>query len=77
VADRTVAHHRTVPEIPSERKREVLRLVAAGYANKEIAVRLGITSWGVEKHLRQLFRRYAVPNRTALVLAAYREGHLS
>jgi len=66
-----------VPQVPTERKREVLRLVAAGYANKEIAVRLGITPWGVEKHLRQLFRRYAVANRTALALAAYREGHLS
>ena len=66
-----------MPLVPSERKRQVLRLVAAGYANKEIAARLGITPWGVEKHLRQLFRQYAVPNRTALALAAYRAGHLS
>jgi len=76
VLERTDAQHAHVP-LPSKRKREVLRLVAAGYANKEIAAHLGITSWAVEKHLRQLFRRYAVPNRAALVFAAYRAGHLS
>jgi len=64
-------------EALSRRKREVLALVADGYATKEIASRLGVTSWAIEKHLRQLFRRYAVPNRAALVSAAFREGHLS
>ena len=61
---------------PSRRKREVLELVASGHANKEIAARMGITSWAVEKHLRQLYRRYDVPNRAALVTAAFRRGDL-
>lgn len=61
----------------SRRKREVLSLVADGYATKEIASRLGVTSWCIEKHLRELFRRYAVPNRAALVRVAFREGLLS
>lgn len=61
----------------SRRKREVLSLVADGYATKEIAGRLGVTSWCIEKHLRQMFRRYAVPNRAALVRAAFRDGLLS
>ena len=61
---------------PSARKREILDLVAAGMPNKAIAGRLGITAWAVEKHLRQLFHHYDVPNRAALVNAAHREGHL-
>lgn len=63
--------------VPSARKCEVLALVAAGCANKEIARRLGVTPWAIEKHLRQLFRFYRVPNRAALVRAALRSGHLT
>jgi DNA-binding NarL/FixJ family response regulator len=62
---------------PTRRKREVLELVADGYATKQIAARLGISSAAVEKHLRQLFRRYGVPNRAALVCAAFRRAHLA
>jgi DNA-binding CsgD family transcriptional regulator len=61
---------------PTARKREILELVAAGYATKEIAAALGISGAAVDKHLRQLFRRYAVPNRAALVGAAFRRAHL-
>jgi len=61
---------------PSRRKREVLELIADGYATKQIAARLGISDATVEKHLRQLFRRYGVPNRAALVCAAFRRAHL-
>ncbi len=46
---------------PSGRKREVLELIAAGYATKQIAARLGVSSPTIEKHLRQMFRRYGVP----------------
>lgn len=62
---------------PSRRKYLVLELVAAGHANKEIAASLGVTPWAIEKHLRQLFRQYDVPNRAALVCAAFRCGHLA
>jgi DNA-binding CsgD family transcriptional regulator len=62
---------------PSERKRQVLELVAAGHATKQIAARLGISTAAVDKHLRQLFRRYGVPNRAALVGAAYRRAHIA
>ena len=58
------------------RKHEVLELLAAGYATKEIASRYGLTSWAIEKQLRLLFREYAVPNRAALVGAAFRRGDL-
>ncbi|HKW78795.1 MAG TPA: helix-turn-helix domain-containing protein [Candidatus Limnocylindria bacterium] len=62
---------------PTTRKRQVLELVAAGYATKQIAAELGISDAAVEKHLRQLFRRYGVPNRAALVSAAFRNSHLA
>jgi DNA-binding NarL/FixJ family response regulator len=62
--------------LPTRRKREVLELVADGYATKQIAARLGISDAAVDKHLRQLFRRYGVPNRAALVCAAFRRAHL-
>jgi DNA-binding CsgD family transcriptional regulator len=61
---------------PTRRKKQVLELVAAGYATKQIAAELGISGAAVDKHLRQLFRRYAVPNRAALVGAAFRRAHL-
>ena len=71
--------HRGMDEVPvpSSRKREVLELVAAGYATKQIAARLGISTAAVDKHLRQLFRRYGVPNRAALVGAAYRRAYIA
>jgi DNA-binding NarL/FixJ family response regulator len=62
--------------LPTRRKREVLELVADGYATKQIAARLRISDAAVDKHLRQLFRRYGVPNRAALVCAAFRRAHL-
>jgi DNA-binding NarL/FixJ family response regulator len=62
--------------LPTRRKREVLELVADGYATKQIAARLGISDAAVDKHLRQLFRRYGVANRAALVCAAFRRAHL-
>ena len=62
---------------PTRRKRQVLELVAEGYATKQIAAKLGISTAAVDKHLRQLFRRYAVPNRAALVSAAFRRAHIS
>ncbi len=61
---------------PTRRKKQVLELVALGYATKQIAAELGISGAAVDKHLRQLFRRYAVPNRAALVGAAFRHAHL-
>ena len=71
--------HRRMDDValPTARKRQVLELVAAGYATKQIAARLGISTAAVDKHLRQLFRRYGVPNRAALVGAAFRRAHIA
>jgi DNA-binding NarL/FixJ family response regulator len=54
----------------------VLRCVAAGSTNKEIAADLRITESAVKKHLEALTRRYGVRGRTAIVRAAIEQGHL-
>lgn len=65
---------RGAPRRPSDREIEVLELVAAGLSNDEIAERLVLSLKTVESHLRRLFNRYGVMNRTELAVLALREG---
>ena len=60
----------------SQRQIEVLKLVAAGAANKEIANSLGITENTVKTHLKHIFSALGVTKRTACVLAAKSRGLL-
>lgn len=59
---------------PSERELEVIGLIVAGHSNDEIAAELAIGPKTVESHLRRLFARYSVYNRTALAMLALHEG---
>ena len=52
------------------RRAEVLRLVAAGISNKEIAARLHLSPRTVEKHVENLLRITAAQSRTQLVAIA-------
>jgi DNA-binding NarL/FixJ family response regulator len=54
----------------SEREKQVLRLVAAGLANKQIARRLGIAESTVKVHTGNIFRRIGVTDRTSAALWA-------
>ncbi|KQX75126.1 response regulator transcription factor [Aeromicrobium sp. Root472D3] len=54
----------------SPREDEVLRLVAEGLANKQIARRLGITERTVKAHVGSVFRRIGVGDRTSAALWA-------
>jgi len=56
----------------SSREVEVLRLVAAGLANKQIARRLGIAERTVKAHLTNIFTRIDVTDRTQAALWAER-----
>lgn len=56
----------------TERQVDVLRLLARGRSNKEIARELGITEGTVKVHLLSVFRLLGVRNRTEAVLAAQR-----
>lgn len=59
---------------PSNREIEVLELVVRGAGNDEIARQLFLSLKTVESHLRRLFNRYGLMNRTELAVLALREG---
>lgn len=54
----------------SARETEVLRLVAKGMANKQIARSLGISEHTVKVHLGNVFRRIGVSDRTSAAIWA-------
>lgn len=58
----------------TEREVEVLRLVAQGLTNQEIAVRLVISDWTVRTHMRNILSKLHLANRTQAALYAIREG---
>jgi DNA-binding NarL/FixJ family response regulator len=58
----------------TEREREVLRLVASGLANKQIARRLSISEKTVKGHLTHVFQAIGVTDRTQAALWAERNG---
>lgn len=59
-----------VLNVLSPREREVLHSLARGYRNKEIAAQLGVSVGTVKTHLRHIFRKLTVSDRTGAVLAA-------
>jgi DNA-binding NarL/FixJ family response regulator len=54
----------------SPREREVLRLLAQGKGNKEIASMLWISAGTAKTHVRHIFKKLKVSDRTGAVLAA-------
>ncbi len=58
----------------TDREHEVLSLVRAGLANKQIARRLGISERTVKAHLTSIFQRLGVTDRTQAALWAERQG---
>jgi DNA-binding CsgD family transcriptional regulator len=57
-----------VPRLPlSTRELEVLRLVADGATDAQVARRLGLQTATVSKHLTRIYARLEVPNRAAAV----------
>jgi DNA-binding NarL/FixJ family response regulator len=58
----------------SERELAVLRLVAIGRANKKISLHLGISDETVKAHLKSIFAKLGVSDRTHAVSVAIRRG---
>jgi DNA-binding NarL/FixJ family response regulator len=56
------------------REEEILRLVAGGNSNREIAARLLIAEGTVKNHLRNILGKLHLKNRTELASFAFRQG---
>jgi DNA-binding NarL/FixJ family response regulator len=59
-----------VPRL-TRRHWELLRLVAAGHTNSQIARRLGVSEGTVRIHLQNIYARLHVSSRTAAVTRAF------
>jgi len=64
------------PAALSHREREVLRLVAGGRSNKQIARELGITERTVKFHVTSILNKLGAENRAQAVAVAARRGLL-
>ena len=60
----------------SEREAEVLRLIASGYSNKEIAGRLSLSVKTVEAHKANAMRKLGLRGRIDIVKYAVLQGWL-
>ena len=65
------------PQTLTERETDVLRLLALGQSNKEIAHSLSIGEKTVKTHVSSILRKLGVPSRTQAALHAVRIGLVS
>jgi DNA-binding NarL/FixJ family response regulator len=70
------AHPSTLIEPLSEREREVLRLIAKGSSNREIAGKLCLAEGTVKNHITNILAKLAVRDRTQAALKAVEQGLL-
>ncbi len=88
VCDTALAHKllKRAPHLPvqvnateylTQRELEVLKLVAKGMSNSNIAEQLGIGTRTVKHHLMNVFDKMGVTSRTEAVLKALRHGWVS
>jgi len=61
----------------SEREREILRLIAQGFSNREIAELVALSKLTIECHTKNIYRKLAVGSRTAAVFEARALGLLN
>jgi DNA-binding CsgD family transcriptional regulator len=66
----TERRSRPVPEL-TPRQWDLLRLIAAGHTNTQIARQLGLSEGTVRTHLENIYNRLQVQNRTAAVIRAF------
>jgi DNA-binding NarL/FixJ family response regulator len=76
---RTLVSAVSPPSLPAvdgltSREVDVLRLIAEGLANREIAARLFVTEATVKSHINRLFAKTGVTHRAQAVQYAYEHG---
>ena len=72
IADEIALH--VVDEALTEREIAVLRLVSVGKANKQVASALGLSEETIKGHLKSIFSKLDVADRTHAVTVAARRG---
>lgn len=65
-----------VSERLTQRETEILRLMAAGYSNQEIAAALDLAEGTVKNHVSAILGKLGVGDRTRAVLKAIEQGHI-
>jgi DNA-binding NarL/FixJ family response regulator len=63
-----------IVEVLSKRETEILKMVAGGLRNKEIAVKLSIGEGTVKTHLHTIYEKLGVHGRVELTMYAYERG---
>jgi predicted ATPase/DNA-binding CsgD family transcriptional regulator len=58
----------------TNREREVLRLIAEGFSDKEVAERLSISPYTAMRHVANILNKLGLPSRTAAATFAVRNG---
>jgi DNA-binding NarL/FixJ family response regulator len=64
------------PEKLTPRETDVIRLIAAGYSNREIAESLGMSEGSVKNHTSSVLSKLGARDRTRAVLRAIEIGYL-
>ena len=60
----------------TKREKEMLRLLAQGYTNAEMAEALGLSKSSIHSYMTRLFNKFRVEHRVQLLLEALRTGSL-
>ncbi len=74
--DRSSARGASPQNEPSEREQEVLRMIAWGYSNKEIAARLDLSVKTIEAHKANAMHKLGMRSRIDIVRYAILQGWL-
>jgi DNA-binding NarL/FixJ family response regulator len=73
-AERTPSGEPALPDELTPREAEVLRLIAQGLTNNEIAQHLVVSPTTVKSHINHLFTKAGIRDRAQAINYAYRTG---
>ena len=76
-ADRPAPGRQPRPGLLTDREVEVLRLVASGRSNRDIAGALHLSEHTVARHMQNVFAKLGVSSRAAAISRAIEQGQLA